>query len=605
MRRILQQFTSFIASFALLAAIALPAITASAAGPNLIPNASLELNSAGKPNSWTSNTWGTNTASFTYNNSGSRSGTYSATTKITSYTNGDAKWYHDSVAVTPDTAYTFSNWYKSTTASKVVVAVTSSSNQTTYAWLGDRPASDNTWTQASLNYTTPTNAARVTVFHLIMSVGELTIDDYSLTADAADTPPPAPEPIPTPNPTPTPTPNPTPTPTPGNLIANFSAESGSSVPTSWTANRWGTNAGALTADTAGRSGARSLNVALTNHTSGDAKWMHAHAAVTPGQIYDYSNYYKANTQTEIVSETRLANGTLQYQWHGSVPANPGDWKQVSAVYTAPANAASVSVFHLLARVGTLQTDDFGLTARASQPAPQPQPQPQPSTTFNRAVVSITFDDGWKSIHTNGLPILNKYGLTSTQYLNSTPVIGGWSTYMTYPMVRDFANGGHELGWHTRSHANITTLSTGALATELSIPAEFLTGTGQTASSYRNFASPYGAYNATSVSQVMQQYRSHRSTDVGYNAKSSFDISNIKVQNILHTTTTAEVQAWINKATIDKSWLVLVYHEVDTNPAGLTYSVTPAEFDRQMNVVKQSGLTVKTVQSALDELVPQL
>jgi len=177
--------------------------------------------------------------------------------------------------------------------------------------------------------------------------------------------------------------------------------------------------------------------------------------------------------------------------------------------------------------------------------------------------------------------------------------------MTYQMIKDFKTQGSELAWHTRTHADVTTLTAGQLATELTIPAAFLTGTGTTASEYKNFATPYGAYNASSVSAIMAKYRSHRSTDVGYNGKSNFDITNIKVQNITNATTPADVQAWISQAATTKTWLVIVYHEVTETAADPTYSVTPTNLDAELNIVKQSGLTVKTVDQALDEITAQL
>jgi peptidoglycan/xylan/chitin deacetylase (PgdA/CDA1 family) len=204
-------------------------------------------------------------------------------------------------------------------------------------------------------------------------------------------------------------------------------------------------------------------------------------------------------------------------------------------------------------------------------------------------------------------LLKKYGLVSTQYLNSQPVVDGYPDYMTYQMVKDFKTQGSELAWHTRTHADITTLNATQLNTELTIPDAFLQGTGTTAADYKNFASPYGAYNSTSLSAVMAKYRSHRSTDVGYNSKDNFDITNIKVQNIEATTTPADVQNWVNQAIATKTWLVIVYHEVDssTSAEDKDYYVTPANLDSELNIVKQSGITVKTVDQALDEVTAQL
>jgi peptidoglycan/xylan/chitin deacetylase (PgdA/CDA1 family) len=177
--------------------------------------------------------------------------------------------------------------------------------------------------------------------------------------------------------------------------------------------------------------------------------------------------------------------------------------------------------------------------------------------------------------------------------------------MTYAMVKDYAAKGHELAWHTRSHADISKLTSAQLTTELNIPAAFLTGIAKPASAFKNFASPYGAYNAASVAQVRATYASHRSTDVGYNSKDSLDLNNIKVQNITNTTTPADVQSWVNQAAANKTWLVIVYHEVTATAADPIYAVSPANLDSELNIIKQSGVTVKTVDAALAELKTQL
>ena len=70
--------------------------------------------------------------------------------------------------------------------------------------------------------------------------------------------------------------------------------------------------------------------------------------------------------------------------------------------------------------------------------------------------------------------------------------------------------------------------------------------------------------------LTRQYRSHRTVDEGYNSKDNFNAYRVRVQNMLSTTTTADVQNWVNKAKADKTWLVLVYHRIaspSTDPPG--------------------------------------
>jgi len=118
-----------------------------------------------------------------------------------------------------------------------------------------------------------------------------------------------------------------------------------------------------------------------------------------------------------------------------------------------------------------------------------------------------------------------------------------------------------------------------------------------------FSVPYDAYNSQVLFWSSQYYKSVRTTDVGYNTKANFDQYKIRTQNISNTTTLSEIQGWIDSAAQNKSWLVLVYHQVDNN--GGEYSVTPQMFDSQLAAIKNSGIKTATISQALNILLPQV
>jgi peptidoglycan/xylan/chitin deacetylase (PgdA/CDA1 family) len=381
----------------------------------------------------------------------------------------------------------------------------------------------------------------------------------------------------------------TPPVTPANLIANPSVETAG--PAGWGDGSWGNNTHTNTYENTGRTGAKSLKTTITAYTDGDAKWYFTPVNVTAGQTYAYSNWYKSSVDTELDAAVTFADGTVQYYYLTTAPASPNDWSQVKVQFVAPANAKNVTIFQALAKVGYVQSDDFSFA------------QFNPAK-FNRAMVSLTFDDGWRSIYANGLPVLTKYGLPSTQYLLTDTVT--YPDYMTIAMMQEFKDKGHEIASHTNSHADLATLSAAALMEELQGSRDQLQAWyGPTVA--KNFATPYGSYNTTVVNEIKKYYRSHRSTDVGYNSKDSFNLYNIRVQNILDGTTNAQVAAWIAQAQADKTWLVLVYHAVgpDPSPAQEDYSVTVAKLDAQLAQIKNSGISVQTVEQALNEILPQL
>lgn len=539
---------------------------------NLIANPDFELANGNQPTGWSADTWGTNTASFTYDSVG-RTGK-SATVAISSYTSGDAKWNAGTLPVTAGNTYTYSDYYKSTVTTRVVVAFTTGTS-TAYRELGVAPASAITWSSYTANFTVPTNATKVAMYHLIDTVGSLSIDDTKL-APATNTPAPIP------------------TPTPSTSIANPSMETANGTsPASWTPASWGTNNAAFRYESTGHTGNKSAKLTVSNYVDGDAKWMFNDitSATTSGAQYNFTAWYKTNTAPHVVAMYTLNDGSIQY---ANLPVvQPGtnaatSWQQYKGTFTTPLNVAKTTVFMLLQSNGWLQTDDYSVDAY------------QP-TGFNRAMVSVTFDDGWASAYTKARPIMAQYGILSTQYIFPDAVGDKANGYMTKAQIVALSNAGHEIASHTMSHSQLTTLTAAMLTTELKnsqSSLEALTGKPIT-----NFASPYGDYNTSVITQVKKYYTSHRTVDTGYNSKDSFDAYSLRVQNILNTTTPADVAGWVKQAQLDKTWLILVYHNVIASPG--TYDSSIVNFSSEMKSLAASNVPVLTVSRALAEINSQL
>jgi peptidoglycan/xylan/chitin deacetylase (PgdA/CDA1 family) len=220
----------------------------------------------------------------------------------------------------------------------------------------------------------------------------------------------------------------------------------------------------------------------------------------------------------------------------------------------------------------------------------------PAAAATGGMVSVALDDGWASQYNNGLPVLNKYGVPATMYIISGSV-NDVPLYMTQAQIQAFANRGDEIASHTVTHADLTTLTATQRNNELSQSKATLQQMfGPTAAI--DFASPYGAYNATTTAAVKNYYASQRNTDGGFNARTGFDPYNIQVQNVVSTTSAATVQGWVNSAKANNTWLVLVYHEVGANLGGDIYHTDTAVFDAHLAAVKNSGLRLVTVRQGV-------
>ncbi|NTW03154.1 MAG: polysaccharide deacetylase family protein [Oscillochloris sp.] len=71
-------------------------------------------------------------------------------------------------------------------------------------------------------------------------------------------------------------------------------------------------------------------------------------------------------------------------------------------------------------------------------------------------VAITFDDGYRDAYSAALPVLQQYGATATFYIVSGFV--GHEAYMGWDEIRALYYAGMEIGAHSISHIDLTTLS---------------------------------------------------------------------------------------------------------------------------------------------------
>lgn len=529
---------------------------------NLILNNSFEAATNGTPNDWSKNAWGTNTNSFVYETTG-RTGTRSVTTKVTAFTSGDAKWFSTPVSVVAGKSYQYSDYYKSNVTTRVVVAYVSATGAYTYQELANAPASATTWAKYSATFTVPATAAKVSVYHVIDKVGSLTIDDTALAVAV----PPATT----------------------SLVLNPSMETANgAAPANWQKSSWGTNTPVFSYETNGHTGSRSAKVAVSNYQNGDAKWYFDPIKLTAGQQYRFSGWYKGSVVPHVVVMFLMQDGTEKYFAMPLPQGSPSTttWQKYTDTFSVPAGAVGTSVLMTVGQNGWVQTDDFSVDTYSPN-------------GFSRPLLTMTFDDGHEENATTALPLLNKYGFKSTQCFATSFIEGKSQTVINGVLA--FKNSGHEICSHTVTHPFLTQVTGSTLTYELSHSKTYLEKlTGQPV---RNFATPYGDYNATVVNGIKTYYGSHRSVDEGYNSKDNFNVYNLRVQNILDTTTAAEVEAWINNAKADKTWLIFVYHRVAPNPG--PYDTTQALFTSHLEKIKASGVTVKTLQGALDEVKPQL
>jgi len=400
-----------------------------------------------------------------------------------------------------------------------------------------------------------------------------------------------------------------------NLVSNPSLEIETipGIPDGWQSGAWPeTTTANFEYPLAGTGGTSTKAVKTTVSaygTQGDAKWYFNDVTAKPETYYIYSDQYLANTPTNIYVRYNLGKNSenvdiYEYIVLGQAPAS-SSWQNYSAEFLTPTSTVSITVFHALEGVGELAIDDVSLTERL---APE---------TFAAGMVTLSFDDGWKSTYDNALPILDAKGFKSTHYIISdmiqTDRVNG---YITSAELLNLNNTGHEIGAHSKTHsALISPPLTPAKQLEeiagsrLDLLAKF------NIKPVDSLAFPYGQYDETTKSLAKQAgFVGARTVDDGFNevASDRFALKTLAIvrggldtssNQMIASTTIEEVQSAIDTAINNKAWLIFALHQVDYNDSNI-YGTTPEFLQTIADFLDQRDVAVKTMSEALS-LMPNV
>jgi peptidoglycan/xylan/chitin deacetylase (PgdA/CDA1 family) len=376
----------------------------------------------------------------------------------------------------------------------------------------------------------------------------------------------------------------------GNLILNPSLEVGIDNPNNWQSASWGNNNANFSYPVLGHI-KKAASVSITNYKDGDAKWYFGDVKITPGEQYIFSDFYKSTVPTRVTARFALSDNSFMYYDFG-YPSASLNWNKFTYSFTAPINAVSLTVFHLLTAAGSLSVDDYYLgPTTAGQNLP-----------FGQAMVSLNFDDGWESAFQNGIPMLNNANLKSTQYIISGEVGDAGNGYISQSEILSMQKQGHEIGSHSVTHQDLTTLSSPQAQKEIVGSKSVLEGMG--INTITSFAYPFGAWNSAveglvkNVGYLGARTAGNYPEDFGVNYANT-DKYALKTQVLTKATTLSNVQQWINDAISKKAWLILVFHQIDDS--GSQYSTAPSNLGQIINYLKANNVKVVTNSEGLAQM----
>jgi hypothetical protein len=347
---------------------------AAAAGGNLVSNPSLE-SGASFPACFSESGWGTEGA---WSLSGGHTGARAVTVTTAGYSSGDRKLLQTETldcapAVAAGTSYTASVWYRATTTVALTVFRHSADGWSYWGELGSQPASADWAVASAVTPAMPAGTDRVTFGLSLAATGTLTTDDYSLTEVA--TTPPATE-----------------------LVSNGSLAAGAGLPTCFLQAGWGTHVStsALGTDVPAGSpaGARSMNITVSNYTSGDEKLIQSEAtgcapSVTPGTAYRVKvDYRSTSTSNGLTAFQHTASGWSYWTEIAGVPESAA-WTTIAVPLPAiPTGVDRIAFGISIGSAGTLKTTGYSLAVQVATPTPTPTPTTAPGTPATKGSWSV-------------------------------------------------------------------------------------------------------------------------------------------------------------------------------------------------------------------------
>jgi peptidoglycan/xylan/chitin deacetylase (PgdA/CDA1 family) len=254
---------------------------------------------------------------------------------------------------------------------------------------------------------------------------------------------------------------------------------------------------------------------------------------------------------------------------------------------------------------TVPVAEFSAVHTVSVSVTNPGIAPSASLPFyivNQGFVSLTFDDGYYSAYSKGIPILDAAGIKSTFYIITTSVGDTVDGYVTQSQIQAMYKNLHEIGNHTRTHPLLSTVSPTQLSSETTGAQQDLQAWGYKSTT---FAYPYDDYGGSSTSAVVAAVkasgvRGARDSDYGgYNNSSTFPLllDSMPSEYDLGTDNVATVTGWIQQAVANKMWVIILWHRVDeTDPntgAPNPISVPSTVIQGVVNYIVQNGVHVVT------------
>ncbi len=304
----------------------------------------------------------------------------------------------------------------------------------------------------------------------------------------------------------------------------------------------------------------------------------AAADINPTAVNDQNNTISVqNSSTVDTSNTSSTQNNIQDNQSDTNPTTVND----QATSTTPTTASSTQN-----NIQNTQSDT--------------NPQTTQNVVTNEDPVVITFDDGFESTYTIAFPIMQQYGIKGTVYV--VPSWIGAPGYLTLAELTALHNAGWTIANHSWDHADLTSLTSGDVTTDIQKAIDYLNQNGFSDGAYY-LAYPYGLYNSN-VEQIASGLgiKTARTVDYGiigpdgkvYPSGTSINYLELPVIIIQAATTTASWQSQLQSSMAIDGTAILLMHDIVTGTSTDPDSITEDTFKTLIGYINQTGVKTLTI-----------
>ena len=203
-------------------------------------------------------------------------------------------------------------------------------------------------------------------------------------------------------------------------------------------------------------------------------------------------------------------------------------------------------------------------------------------------LTITFDDGWVSAYSRGLPALRANGLKGNVAV-VTESVDYWDGFLTMAQLRELRDAGWSLVSHTVGHPRLPTLTDAQLEQELVESKAWLQANGFPGSSV--FIVPYHDFGERELAAIRRHYSAARIANAGFYTPPHFEnvppenpygLTSIEAEFVPYTTEAGRTALVAQIETLLKAgkFVDLMFHDIS--------AADQAAFEATMAALAQFG-----------------